>query len=327
VKTCGHNQWFKRGTYLSITDNSVVIGESDMLHQDHEPYVRFTSKKMIDTAVKNLIGIVEGIAIDGQVNTDELRFLQGWIEDHRDVANKHPFNELVPIIADALTDGVLSEEEKLNILWLCEKLANDRRYYDVVTSDMQRLHGVLGGIIADGKISEDELKGLSEWLLNHEHLRTCWPFDELDALIMSVMEDGVIDKEEHEMLMRFFADFVSLADDVTITNPLVDEDGLVTGVCAVDPDISFDNTVFCFTGASSRYRRNELKQLIEGIGAKFTNNVSKKVHYLIIGAEGNPCWTYSCYGRKVEAAVKLRKKGHNILLVHEYDFHDAQEDL
>lgn len=56
------------------------------------------------------------------------------------------------------------------------------------------------------------------------------------------------------------------------------------------------------------------------------SSVSNKTDYLIIGADGNPCWAYACYGRKVEVAVKLRKEGGKILLVHEYDFLDALAD-
>lgn len=54
---------------------------------------------------------------------------------------------------------------------------------------------------------------------------------------------------------------------------------------------------------------------------------SKKVNYLVVGGEGNPCWAYACYGRKVEKAVELRRQGHPIVIVHENDFHDAVLDL
>ena len=57
------------------------------------------------------------------------------------------------------------------------------------------------------------------------------------------------------------------------------------------------------------------------------NSVSAKLDYLIIGADGNPCWAYACYGRKVEKAVDLRKTGSRLLLVHENDFHDAVADI
>jgi hypothetical protein len=56
------------------------------------------------------------------------------------------------------------------------------------------------------------------------------------------------------------------------------------------------------------------------------SSVSSKVDYLIIGADGNPCWAYACYGRKVEMAVQLRKQGSRLQLIHEHDFHDAIAD-
>jgi len=54
--------------------------------------------------------------------------------------------------------------------------------------------------------------------------------------------------------------------------------------------------------------------------------VTRRVNYLVVGADGNPCWAYACYGRKVEKTVALRKKGSAILIVHENDVHDAIAD-
>jgi hypothetical protein len=62
------------------------------------------------------------------------------------------------------------------------------------------------------------------------------------------------------------------------------------------------------------------------LGGEFVSSVTAKVKYLVIGAEGNPCWTYACYGRKVEKAVELRKSGVRLLIIHENDFHDAVAD-
>ena len=95
-----------------------------------------------------------------------------------DVRNKHPFNELIPVLEEALADRILTEDEKLDILWLCEKLSSKSDFYDQVTNDIQRLHGILGGILADGVVTEKELKGLSEWLMVHGDLKSCWPYDE-----------------------------------------------------------------------------------------------------------------------------------------------------
>ncbi len=53
----------------------------------------------------------------------------------------------------------------------------------------------------------------------------------------------------------------------------------------------------------------------------------KNTDYLIVGNAGNPCWAYSCYGRKIEQAVDLRKAGGKIKIVNEIDFWDVLEDL
>lgn len=160
----------------------------------------------------------------------------------------------------------------------------------------------------------------------HEVLKTCWPYDEIDSIVTAVMADQRIDDSEQKTLKLLFADFVEIEDDKTITTLPILQGQKISGLCAVSPDIKFRNSVFCFTGASSRYTRSDLKEIVMKLGGKSIDTVTKSLDYLVIGADGNPCWTYACYGRKVEAAVKLRKVGHKLLLIHENDFHDAVAD-
>jgi hypothetical protein len=288
-------------------------------------YFKFTSKARLDKAINALIGIVEGIAIDGHINTLELDYLNLWLAEHEEVRDQHPFNELVPVVSAAVADGILTEEEHADILWLCERLRSTE-YYDSVTADLQRLHAIMGGIVADTQISVEELRALSDWMADHEHLKTCWPFDEVGSLITGVLADKQIDENEHAMLHAFFAEFTAFLDDRTITRAPVLQGQLVVGLCAVDPEISFLDKGFCFTGASSRFTRAEFERLVQKLGGSAHSSPSKKVHYLVIGAEGNPCWAFACYGRKVEKAIELRKAGSRVVIVHELDFHDALAD-
>ena len=92
------------------------------------------------------------------------------------------------------------------------------------------------------------------------------------------------------------------------------------------PQIEFAGMKFCFTGGSSRYTRDELFDTVRRLGGTVTNSVSGKLNVLVVGADGNPCWAYSCYGRKIAQAMQLRKSGARILVVHENDFHDAVAD-
>lgn len=173
----------------------------------------------------------------------------------------------------------------------------------------------------------EELCGLADWLLEHEHLKTCWPYDEIESLVTGVLEDGRIDAAEHEMLMAFFGEFVAALDSNAVASALAREGASIVGLCAVCPEIRFTDAVFCLTGPSRRYSRQDFAALIADRGGTAVNGVSRRVHYLVIGADGNPCWAYACYGRKVERAVELRKEGHPIVIVHEKDFHDAVAGL
>lgn len=287
---------------------------------------KFSGKANFEKSVNSLIGIIEGVTIDSKITKDEITFLELWINDHKIKTDVHPFSELLPVVQKAILDGVLSEEEKEDILWLCNKLTSTS-YFNEATGDMQKLHAILAAVAADSIISVEELKGISKWLDSHQHLKDCWPYDEIESLILGVLKDKTIDSEEHKMLLEFFSEFVAIMDNKTIVNPIVEAEKNIGGLCSVCPEINFPEAVFCVTGESFRYKRADFEEVVKSLGGQVASSVTKKVNYLIVGGEGNQNWAYSCYGRKVEQAVKLRKGGHKIIIVHENDFHDAVEDL
>lgn len=290
------------------------------MHEDQESYYRFTGPARLETATNTLFGLVQGIVADGKVDNSEMKALIDWASRHQEFSDKHPFNELIPAIQRIVADGIVDEEERLDLLWLCKQFSGENSYYDQLTSDMQQLHGLLAGIIADGVVTTDELELLDTWLGCHEHLKSCWPFDEVEALVTSVMADGKIDDEEQRQLLHFFSEFTEFRPTAAVhensSNPSV------VGVCASCPDIIFEDRLFCFTGSSDRGTRVELASIVEERGGKFHKRIRNDTDYLVIGASGNPCWAFSCYGRKVEDAVKRRRNGQRILVVHEFDFWD-----
>lgn len=42
---------------------------------------------------------------------------------------------------------------------------------DACKNDMQVLHGLLQGVVADGKINDMEISALQSWILDHDHLK------------------------------------------------------------------------------------------------------------------------------------------------------------
>ena len=295
---------------------------SEHVNQDSRIYFNFTKPQRVTTAMHSLEGLLKGIAIDGEISTGEIDTLKIWLEEHQDVLEHDPFQELKTLIDSALEDGRIDESEKQDILWFSEKFTTEDNYYSAIISDLQRLHGILGGIISDNIIDKKELDGLRLWLDDHEHLKSCWPFDDIDALVSSVLEDGKIDEEEHEMMLSFFGEFFKFSNQAVAMTSVKHSD-TVSGICAVNPEVSLQERSFCFTGSSKREPRENIKKILNDLGGIFSEKLDYDIDYLVIGADGSPCWTYACYGRKVEEAIQWQKEGAEILVIHEDDFWKA----
>lgn len=292
---------------------------------DDMAYREFTKKSELDTILNTLIGILEGITLDKKITQKELKELNHWCNFYHKYEKRHPFNQLLPIIDSALEDNILIDEEVQDIFWLVKNLRNSTGYYDSVTASLQRLYGLFHGILADNEVNEAEIQNLREWLDRHDYLKGCYPYDEIDSLIMTVLADGKIDQDEKNILKIFFGEFVNTSRSLNTNRGELDDLKSrynINGICAACPEIAIEKATFCFTGSSINATRAQIKSLIEHCGGKFSNNVTKSTDYLIVGADGNPCWVFSCYGRKVEKAVIMRKSGHSITIVHENDFWD-----
>lgn len=295
------------------------------MHPDFQPYIRLTAKSRLEKSIHSLLGLLRGITADLKVSGTEIHFLKIWISENESLRERHPYNEIFPILTRSLDDGLISDEERDDLIWVCERLCSNN-FYDEITTGLQELHGILGGVASDGIISDVELRSIQSWMEDNEQLRRRWPYDEIESIIISTLADGRISDDEHKELISFFAQFSEVLDDKTLASPVVLVDSTLRGVCANSPDFVFQNSRFCLTGASSRYTREVFTDKIIKLGGEVVSGVSKKLNYLVIGGDGNPCWSYACYGRKVEKAIELRKAGAKIQIVHEFDFHDAVED-
>jgi hypothetical protein len=60
---------------------------------DSKSYRRFTKKSELDKAVHTLVGIIQGIVADHQVSSEEIDELSHWCSLHKNMINKHPFND------------------------------------------------------------------------------------------------------------------------------------------------------------------------------------------------------------------------------------------
>jgi hypothetical protein len=301
-------------------------------HPDHHSYRDFTRPQRVDKAVFTLIGLLHGVAIDGELNAAEIAEVQNWCNEYRDLIKKAPFSELIPTLEQIQSDGIIDPEEQEDLLWLCRNLSAGGEFYDHITQEIQILQGILHGIMADDHVSKAEATALQDWIDEHGHLKGSYPFDEIDSLLMTVLADGVIDEEEQLALKDFFSDFIQFSfskrvrDEASRVKSGLSKRFSVPGICATCPEIAFDGKVFTFTGTSAKGTRKQVEEQVATLGGQFSRSLLQGTDFLVICSGTNPCWTFSCHGRKVEQAVQYRKDGHPIIIVHESDFWDAVED-
>ncbi len=301
-----------------------------MKTQEIEEYRRFTSVAECHKAINMLKGLVAGISSDGTVSGDEAMELTHWCSLHANLRHLSPFNELYPVVESALADGVIDPEEKEDILWLCSRVTGIYDFYDDTAFSIQYLHGLVHGILADGELSDAEIHALRKWIDDNEFLSGTYPFDEICALVYTILADRVITQEERDTLKAFFGTVVEFKDSYNLVEAdykALQEKYTVKGICALCPNIEFEGSTFVFTGESNRATRQEIVEIIESMGGIFRSAVSGNTDYLVVGNEGNPCWAFACYGRKIEKAITLRKGGAKVCIVNENDFWDAIDDV
>lgn len=299
-------------------DDSGAVAEDD--------YKKYTKPAELHKAVNMLNGIISGIDADGTANSAEMAELVNWCSLHENLRNRPPFNELLPIIDRVVQSEVIDIDDKQEILFICREFTSDAKYYDIKTALQQTLNGILHGTLSDGVLSDKEILYLNSWMDESDFLTGTYPYDEIRDIIKQVLADSVITEEERGRLMAVMGNAIEFKNSYNLCE--ADFKSLrkkysIEGVCADNPVIEFVGKSFCFTGESYSRTRDELSMLVEAKGAIVKKSVTKKLDYLVVCGRGNQCWAYDAYGRKVEAAIDLRRDGANIVILNEEDFMKA----
>lgn len=292
----------------------------------NETFRKYTCKAEFDKALFTLKGLLEGILIDDEINSDETLELANWLSVNEALEKYKPFDEIVNALRVILEDGYIDDEEKEDLIWLTSHMTEHNKYYDVVTRSVQTLQGICHGILADNKIEEAEVAGIINWIEDHEFLEGTYPYDELRTLLNSILADMVITDDELNTLKAFLGEFVDCTVSYNVSQAELDELKSmynIGGLYALHPNVIVQDHAFCITGESSRASRSEMEQIVTEHGGRITKSVSGKTDYLVIGDKGSDAWAFACYGRKVEKALEIRKNGGKVIIVKESDFWSA----
>lgn len=282
---------------------------------DSGSFFQFCGPAQVHRDLNTLYGLITGIHADRKINASEIELLRAWVSSVSSLQAKAPYNKFVAKINAVISDGVVTEEEAEDLIWLCKNYLDYNRnpYYDVITSSTQQLGGFLAGISADQTINIEELTALGNWTSNNAPMFKTWPFDTLLPAIERIQSKRQLSADDHSELLAFCQSITSIrpAEQEKVTIPVKLAEQQVS--------ILIQECSFCFTGESSRYSRKELAQIVEMYGGIAADSVTAKLHYLVICDVRNPAWAFEMYGRKVEKAMNMKKKGAGPEVVFEED--------
>lgn len=287
------------------------------LDANGQPATAFNFRENVDKAFENLLGILSGVQADVAMTDGEIIFLQNWLSDQKYLHDDPDVFDLLDLLRSVLEDGFITAEEKQDLSQFVSIVLEYRDDYvymaNVDKEAFRRALGIFSGIASDDELSDMELSYLNEWLDSHGELICHWPISEVNRVVKSALEDGVITSDEREGILSVLHEAVGGA---------FSDDGAASGKTTTLPlddieCVEFDGRVFCVTGTMTYGSRKDCHDLITSLGGKISKGITKQLDYLVVGPVASRDWFNTSYGRKIEKAVGYRDEGCRLKIVSE----------
>lgn len=262
----------------------------------------YASMPVINKAIAEYYGMIEGFVGDGVVDLDEREFIKEWTKSHSNHSNIPEVHEILDISKQILSDGKIEVED-------IERLQRIIRSYlqnvssSPITLATQMLAGILKGIAFDGIVTKEELISLREWVYDNAFLEGHYPFNKIAESIEQVLADGIVSPEESKELISYIDELLNPVDN------LKDEINTVCGKHVV------------LSGNFAHGSKSEVENFIVNKGGIIDKGVTKKTDILIVGDFECQSYSNGSYGTKVKKAMEYNDKGLNIQIIKEKDFY------
>lgn len=201
--------------------------------------------------------------------------------------------------------------------FFARRAATDAR---ILKRSCESLIGICNGLMADGKLDDQEIIFLDTWLKENDQLCYTWPGEVVFQSVQKTLEDGIITEKERQHLQSVLRDLIG---------GTLEEDGSTTGKATALPLDSVDEVIipekrFCFTGEFLFGTRPKCHKATEEAGGIPSKGVTLKLDYLVIGAMASHEWAYSSHGRKIEKAMNYKRdRDASIMIIHEEQWIEA----
>lgn len=176
--------------------------------------------------------------------------------------------------------------------------------YTEETLALRELDELLGGVLEDEKVTNEEFEMINKWVEDHLELRDEYPFNKLFESLNKVLEDGIVSEIELVELKSFFEELLDPVSQVASHDEVED---------ITDKHV-------CLTGEFEYGSRAVVSELIESAGGVIDKGVKMKTDYLVVGSNGSENWKAGKYGSKILKALEYNEKGSEITIIDEVDF-------
>ena len=290
-------------------------------------FVRFHLPRLSGRQISELLGFCKGLVADGKITQNEAEALHAWLVDQR---VSTPLAETLRTrVRLMLEDEVLDTGEGTELMRLVRGLIDDapadiplnRSGAPVNNLDDHQISTLLGlcrGLIADGKMDQNEEDALRTWLMAHEEAAENPVMKAFREKLKPFLENDLGDASRAERLLRLLSGLIGgkteVGECLRATTLWVDDP---------PPKVIFKGRKFCLTGKFSYGRRCQCEDEIRTRYGICQKSPTRETDYLIVGSYAEGTWIQSAYGRKIEKAVSFRASGLPIRIVSETHWVEA----
>lgn len=281
---------------------------------DHgQPLAGFCRSRNRQRSIETLIGFVEGIVADGEINDREMLFLDVWLKENAEFLKDDPDAfDLIDAVSDVLADGVITRDEREDLMGLAETILEYRNSAPgSEESAINRLIGIVSGVACDQRLHNAEIEVLSRWLSSNKSLALKWPASAVYDRVRRISSAGMIaDDDRQEFLDVLNAIAGSGIADMSAS-------GSTTLPFSNVECVELDGATVCLTGRFIYGTRKECAAFLEEKGAIVINSIKKDLQYLVVGDLVSRDWRFTSYGRKIEKAIQYQENGVQIAIIPE----------
>lgn len=197
---------------------------------------------------------------------------------------------------------------------IAKKVSIDQR---LITKSLNTLMGIVNGIVCDNELTDTEIKFLSVWMLENQHISSTYPSNVIFRRVKEVLSDGVVTFDEREQLLKELK--VLCGNDFSNTGAALPEH--IQSVFDDDPSVIFEENTFVFTGEFLYGTREACYRAIHKRRGLTSDTVSRSTNYLVVGSKSSPNWIVENFGRKIQKAAEMAESGdYEISIIREADW-------